>query len=238
VTVPGLSITLPTFNEEGAIEQVVEQALAAAEALTDDYELVIVDDGSTDLTGEIAEALATRHEPVRVVHHAVNRGFSGAMQSCVESAHKDLVFLAAADGQADFGDLRRFLSAIGAADLVFSRRSTGAGDWRRRSASFLWYSLLRLAFGMRVPEFAPTFLFRRRVVEELAVSVRADASNFLPVLFVSAKRRGYRVVVVDAAQPARASGNPKGLTIANVRHTLAEDLRLGWRLRLRGRGLG
>jgi glycosyltransferase involved in cell wall biosynthesis len=231
---PSLSITIPAYNEEETLESVVREAAASAATLdTDDYEVLVVNDGSTDGTGAIADRLAAELSAVRVHHHERNRGFSGAMKSCFENAQNDFAFLGPADGQARYEDLSRFWEQVGDNDLIFSYR-VGRGDRvHRKVASFLWFLGLRILFGYRVPEFSSLFLFRRSTVAELPVDVRPDASNFLPVLFITAKRRGVPVGLVGTVQHERLGGVAKGSDVRNTLRTLAEDLRLWWRLRVR-----
>src|ERR1700733_9406346 len=103
------------------LEEVVGEALAAAGGF-DSFEILIIDDGSTDGTAAIADQLADDHASVRVVHHPVNRGFSGAMLSCVENARATFLFMGPADGQAQFEDVSRFWAMTDSYDLIFSER--------------------------------------------------------------------------------------------------------------------
>lgn len=233
---PSLSITIPAYNEAETLEEVVGEALLACAKVTDDYEVVVVDDGSTDGTDRIADRLAADHPGnVRVVHHPENRGFSGAMQSCMRNAAKDWVFLGPADGQADYGDLVRFWARTGESELIFSYR-TGRGDsLRRKASSWLWYTMLRVMFGQRIPEFSSTFLFRKATLDRLQVQVRENASNFLPVLFLQAKANGVPVGLVGTVQGERRGGVAKGADPRIIVRTLVEDVRLFWELRVRRR---
>ncbi len=226
-----LSITLPAFNEESTLELVVEEARSAAQKLVRDHEVVIIDDGSTDATPRLADALAARHDDVRVVHHRRNRGFSGAMQSCVASASKDYVLLAPSDGQARFSDMVPFLEAAAESDFVFSFRTRRQDPLYRKLASGVWYAYLRVLFGCPMPQFSNLFLFRCSALREVEVAVRPDASNFLPVLYLNAIRGGYRVELVGAPQYPRVGGTPKGGSVRTALRTMAEDLHLWWGLR-------
>jgi glycosyltransferase involved in cell wall biosynthesis len=221
-----LSITFPAFNEEGTLAEVAGEAIDSGARLGVPFEVLIVNDGSTDATAETAERLAAEDERIRVVHHSTNRGFSGAMQSCVSTARGDYVFLGPADGQADYGDLSRFWGLKPKYDLIFSYRA-GRGDrFHRKAGSFVWYSLLRLLFGERIPEFSSTFLFNRRQAMALPVDVRPDASNFLPVLYLRAKQAGLRVGTLGTIQAERRQGEPKGSNVPNALRTIREDFRI------------
>lgn len=107
-----LSITIPAYNEEGSIEKVAIRALLTAKSLSKNYEVLLVDDGSTDNTGSIIDTLAKKHKEIRVIHHKKNQGFSGAIKTCYRNASKDLVFLAPADGQVDITDCKLFIEKM------------------------------------------------------------------------------------------------------------------------------
>src|SRR6201981_171826 len=102
---PGLSVFFPAYNDSGTIASMVIRAVQAAEALTPDYEVIVVNDGSVDATAEIADELARTYSHVRVVHHPRNRGYGGALQTGFRSATKDLIFYTDGDAQYDPGEL-------------------------------------------------------------------------------------------------------------------------------------
>src|ERR1043165_9581998 len=105
-----VTLAMPAYNEAPNLDRVAAEALAALAATGADGELLIVDDGSRDGTGGIADRLALREARVRVVHHDVNRGFSGAMTTALREARGEWVFLVPADGQLDMSELSRFLA--------------------------------------------------------------------------------------------------------------------------------
>lgn len=107
-----LTIAIPAYNEEGSVQRVALQALRAAKALTDKYEILLVNDGSSDRTGTIIDTLTKKHKEIRVIHHRKNQGFSGAIKTCYRNAKNDLVFLAPADGQVDIGDCKLFIEKM------------------------------------------------------------------------------------------------------------------------------
>src|SRR6185503_13692186 len=102
---PSLSVFFPAYNDSGTIASMVIRADAAASELTADYEVIVVDDGSADATADIADELARKYPHVRVVHHAKNRGYGGAIQTGVRSATKDLIFYTDGDAQYDPAEL-------------------------------------------------------------------------------------------------------------------------------------
>ncbi len=230
-----LSITIPAYNEEATLEESVDEALSAGAAINHDFEVLIVNDGSSDETGRLADSLAAARPNVRVLHHDHNRGFSGAMRSCVDEATGEYVFLGPADGQADFDELRRFWAIKDQYDLVFSCRADRHDSTGRKVSSAIWYAFLRILFGRFIPEFSSTFLFRRSAIPEFPVKIRPDASNFLPVLYLTAIETGRSVGTLRTIQHQRRGGEAKGGSVTNSMRTVIEDIVLWWRLRVRPR---
>src|SRR5881392_1732829 len=88
----GLSVFFPAYNDSGTIASMVIRAVKTASELTADYEVIVVNDGSTDATAEVANELARTYPHVRVVHHPANRGYGGALQTGFHTATKDWIF--------------------------------------------------------------------------------------------------------------------------------------------------
>src|SRR2546425_2546037 len=101
----GLSVFFPAYNDSGTIASMVIRAVHAASEITPEYEVVVVDDGSTDATAQIADELARTYPHVRVVHHPKNRGYGGALQTGFRSATKEFIFYTDGDAQYDPAEL-------------------------------------------------------------------------------------------------------------------------------------
>src|SRR5881227_551237 len=102
---PGVSVFFPAYNDEGSIERMVADALAVLPTLANDYEVIVINDGSTDATQATLEALARAHSSLRVVRHARNMGYGAALRSGFKAARKELIFYTDGDGQYDIGEL-------------------------------------------------------------------------------------------------------------------------------------
>src|SRR4249919_3393230 len=97
----GLSVFFPAYNDSGTIASMVIRAVQAAAELTPDFEVIVVNDGSADATPAILDELARTYPEVRIVHHAKNRGYGGALRSGFASATRELVFYTDGDAQYD-----------------------------------------------------------------------------------------------------------------------------------------
>ncbi|MHC4567515.1 MAG: glycosyltransferase family 2 protein [Planctomycetota bacterium] len=127
-----ISIFFPCYNEQENVERTVDDALAVLEKLDADFEIVVVNDGSSDDTGRIADEIAGRDDRVKVVHHETNLGYGSALQSGFKAATKELVFYTDGDGQFDIGEMPPLLELMEQYDIVSSceRSTPGAGpNW-------------------------------------------------------------------------------------------------------------
>src|SRR5438067_6754824 len=106
---PGISAFFPAFNDAGTIASMVLAAVHTCAALSDDYEVIVVNDGSTDYTGEVLADIASRYDRVRIITHATNRGYGGALRTGFKAASKELVFYTDGDAQYDAHELAMLL---------------------------------------------------------------------------------------------------------------------------------
>ncbi len=236
-----VTIAMPAFDEAPNLDRVADEALAALTASAVDGELLIVDDGSGDGTGAIADAIAARDARVRVVHHERNRGFSGAMTTSLRQAAGDWVFLVPADGQIDMTELGRFLAASGDADIVVGVRTRRAEGIGRVLLSRAFHRIAKTLFPLPLEEMSSVFLFRRSLTATLPVRSRPNGATFLPELLYRAHVRGARFAVLPITPRARMGGQAKGARLSVVLITLLELARLAplvrWdELRARRRG--
>ncbi len=100
-----ISVFFPCYNEQDNVARTVEQTLDVLEKLGVDFEVIIVDDGSSDSTGQVADEIASRNNRVKVVHHPTNLGYGSALQSGFKAATKELVFYTDGDGQFDINEM-------------------------------------------------------------------------------------------------------------------------------------
>jgi len=231
-TTQSLTIAIPAYNEAETVEGVAREALKVLAQTGRPHQLLLVDDGSTDGTGEILDRLAATEPAVRVIHHPTNRGFNGAIRTSLCSADTDLVFLAPADGQADLFELPAFLEAIKGCDIAISYRTQRDDPLVRRLGSVVWYAVINALFGLRLKQIASCLLVRTVVLRDIEFETRLDAGNFLPELLYKAKRKGYTFGWVPSVQHARRAGRSKGWNCRHISRTIVEDFSLWWRWRV------
>src|ERR1051325_9938401 len=147
----GLSVFFPAFNDSGTIASMVIRAVQAASALTSDYEIIVVNDGSADATPQIVDELARTYPRVRVVHHPQNRGYGGALQTGFRSASKELIFYTDGDAQYDPAEITALWARLTPdADLVNGYKIDRSDPLHRIFIGRLYHTIVSLLFGLKV----------------------------------------------------------------------------------------
>ena len=198
---PDLTIFFPAYNEVEGLERTVVAAIEAGNLLVglgeiDDYEVLVVDDASTDGTGDLADALAARHEEVRAVHHTVNRKLGGSIRTGLAEARGRWLLYTDADLPFDLFELEKAFRLLRHydADIVAIYRHDRTGEGLRRLVySYAYNSLIHTALGLRVRDvnFAGK-LIRREVLD--AVTLHSEGSFIDVELLAKAQRRGFRII--------------------------------------------
>ena len=235
ITRRGLSVVLPAYNEEAVIEQTVTRCLGVLAALAPDFEVIVVDDGSRDRTGAIADALAAAHPThVRVVHNHPNRGYGGALMAGFDAAAKELAFFMDSDGQFDIADIAKLLvlreQGPGAPRVVLGYRQHRNDPPIRLLNAWGWNRLVRLLFGVRVRDVDCAFkLFDTDLMRLCAI--HADGAMWNTELLVKLRALGVPVVEVAVGHYPRQHGSATGANLRVIVHAFSELLRLRGKLK-------
>jgi glycosyltransferase involved in cell wall biosynthesis len=227
----GISAVLPAYNEQSVIEPAVRHVADVLGRIVEDFEVVVVNDGSRDRTGEILASLAA--EPglnLRVVTHERNRGYGAALASGFDAATKELIFLTDGDKQFDVAEIAHFLPAMDEqTDLVIGWRRHRADPPMRLFNAWGWKLLVNGLFGYAARDVDCAFkLFRRQVWQSL--TVRSRGAAFSAELMIKARRAGFRVKELPVTHFPRPSGRATGARPAVILRAFKELLGLWWSL--------
>lgn len=224
-----LSVFFPMWNEQEYVERAVRAAEEECQRLQGlgevaDYELVIIDDASTDRTPQIADDLAAADPRVRVVHHPVNRGLGGAIKTGFEAVRGDVVLYTDADLPFEMLELGRALRVLRhyEADMVSAYRLDRTGEGPRRAIySFVYNGLIARLFGTRVRDINFAFKLVRRSVLEAARPV-SEGSFIDAELVIRAQRLGFHIVQIGVDYFPRTRGVSTLSSPAVIRRMLTE----------------
>jgi glycosyltransferase involved in cell wall biosynthesis len=207
--VRGLSVILPCYDEAENVERAIDEATAAGELVADAHEVLVVDDGSTDTTRELAQARAAVDPRVRVLCHDDNRGYGAAVRTGLAAARLEWVFLTDADLQFDLTDLVRFVPLAPSSDIVAGYRAHRADPPHRVVNAAAWNMLVRRVFKVPLRDVDCAFkLMRRELVQALPLT--AEGAMVSTELVTRALGAGARVVELGVAHRPRPAGRPSG----------------------------
>jgi glycosyltransferase involved in cell wall biosynthesis len=234
----GLSFFFPARNEELNVAPMVARALEMLPKYAERVEVTVVDDGSTDHTGELADALARTDPRVKVIHHRPGRGYGGAVRSGLVSATQPFVFFTDGDQQFDVADFDRLLGALTPdVDAVLGYRLTLEYGWWHKVVSRTYNRVIRLLFAGGWRDVDCAFkLFRADVFQRVPLaSVRSNGAFFSPELLITLRSKGIVTREVGIPHHERMHHEPKGTPPKVILRAIRDLLLLRLSLWLRPR---
>lgn len=223
---PSLSIFFPAYNDAGTIASLVVVAHMTARLVSDDYEVIVVDDGSPDHTGELLDELATYFPWLKVVHHPKNRGYGGALRTGFAAASKDLVFYTDGDAQYDPRELAALWQAFSPElDFVNGYKISRNDPLHRVVIGRLYHWFVKLAFGLRLRDVDCDFRLMRRSVFD-KVRLTSSSGIICVELMKKVQDHGYRIAEVPVHHFHRSYGKSQFFNIPRVARTLLDLARL------------
>lgn len=233
---PAISAFFPAYNDGGTIASMVVSALMTLRECAEDYEVVVVNDGSADYTGEILDELARVHAPrVRIIHHERNRGYGGALRTGFASARLEWVFYTDGDAQYDPRQLGRLVDALRAAegrggaavDVVNGYKISRNDPWYRALLGRCYHHLVKRMFGFRLRDVDCDFrLIRRSALQR--IELRSDSGTICLELVKKMQDAGCRFVEAPVNHYHRAFGHSQFFNFPRLWRTGVQLLGL-WR---------
>ncbi len=232
--IPGLSVFFPAYNDAGTIASLVITAVKVAATLTDDYEVIVINDGSTDDTAKILDELARIYpDHVRIVHHPQNRGYGGALRTGFATATKDFVFYTDGDGQYDPSEVTALWSKMSDnVDWVNGWKISRSDPMHRIVIGRLYHHFVKTLFRLKVRDVDCDFRLMRRRIFEI---VRLEKNSGVICLEMMKKFQdaGFRVAEHPVRHYHRAHGTSQFFNFPRVGRTLVDVIKLWWLLVVR-----
>jgi glycosyltransferase involved in cell wall biosynthesis len=203
-----LSVIVLAYNEELSLEDAVQEIAAVLQSLGRAFELIIVNDGSTDRTGQIADQLVGEIDSARVVHHRTNLGLGGGYRTGFSEARGDWITFFPADGQFPATIISQFVPLLVGADMVLGYLPERQSSLLAKALSAAERLLYWLLFGP-LPRFQGIMMFRRSLLDEVALRSSGRGWAVVMELIIRVSRGGYRVLSVPTEMRPRMSGRSK-----------------------------
>ena len=230
---PGLSVFLPAYNDSGTIASLVITSLKTAARLTQDFEVIIVNDGSADATAEIADELARTYPQVRVVHHETNRGYGGALRTGFASATRDLIFYTDGDAQYDPAEMEALWAAFNNDfDLVNGYKISRSDPLHRIVIGRVYHHTVKLLFGLKVRDVDCDFRLMRRSIFERVVLEKNSGVICLEMM-KKIQDAGFRIAEVPVHHYHRAFGKSQFFNFRRLFKTGVDVMKLWFALVIR-----
>ena len=227
---PSISVFFPAYNDEGSIERMVRDALVVLPTLTDDYEVIVVNDGSRDTTSSVLDEMAAKLSFVKVIHHQINQGYGAALRTGFRHAAKDLIFYTDGDGQYDARELAALVPLLTPdVDIVNGYKLKRADNRRRRLLGSIYNRLARLLFRLPIRDVDCDFrLIRRSRIEQ--VQLVSSSGVICTEMVRKLHAAGCTFAEVPIHHYPRAHGESQFFTLRSVARTASDFFLLWWKI--------
>jgi glycosyltransferase involved in cell wall biosynthesis len=230
---PGLSMFFPAYNDAGTIGSLVIQAQEAIRHLTPDFEIIVVNDGSRDHTGQIADELARTYSNVRVIHHVGNRGYGGALRSGFSAATKELIAYTDGDAQYDPSEIAALWARLGDdADMVTGYKISRSDPLHRIIIGRIYHHTVKLLFGLTVRDVDCDFRMMRRSIFD-TVHLEKNSGVICLEMMKKITDAGFRIAEVPVHHYHRAYGRSQFFNFARLYRTAIDVFKLWYALVVR-----
>src|SRR3989338_7007873 len=226
--VPALSIFFPFWNEEKNIEKVVEAAVLVARKISEKWEMILIDDGSSDNTLEILKRLAIGNSNIRVITHETNRGYGAALRSGFEKSKYDLIVFTDGDGQFDFSQVNKFLKKIEKSDIVIGYRKKRFDNPIRHVLMNLLKIWDLVFFRFLYRDIDCGFkMFKKDALQKI-LPFKSEGAMITTEILAKAKRAKLKISQVEVSHYPRIYGDQSGGNLRVIVRAVKESFALWW----------
>lgn len=226
---PELSVFFPAYNEEENLERTIKSTLKLLPNIAKKWEVIIVNDGSRDRTGEIAKKLSEQNDRIKVMSHKVNKGYGEALKTGFRNARHSWVAFTDSDGQFDFSEIRKFLPHTKTADLILGYRLDRADPILRRIYGFVWGFIAKVLLGITVRDYSCGFKLIKKEVFDRVEPLEAGEKVTQLEMLAKAKRLGFKTVEIGVHHFPRRFGQQTGANIMVTAKSILDLLKLWWK---------
>jgi len=206
-----LSIFFPAYNEEANIADTIKQADQMAQSVTNTYEIIIVNDGSKDQTGQVTQETITQFPNARLITHEQNKGYGEALLTGLRNAQYEWVFFSDSDLQFDLNQIHDLIPFTNNHDVVIGYRAPRQDPFMRKVNAWGWKMLNRSMFGLKVKDIDCAYkLFKKTALDPVLPDMQSGGAMISAELLIRLTRNGAKVKEVPVRHFPRKAGSPTG----------------------------
>ena len=225
-----LTAFFPAYNDEHTIETIVRSAAREIATVTDDFEILVINDGSKDGTGAIADRLAAELPFVRAIHHPRNMGYGAALITGFKNATKDLIFYTDGDGQYDVREIHNLFAQLRPnIDLVNGYKVKRSDAWYRVWIGALYRRAMRFVFALSISDVDCDFRLMRRSIFD-TITLESTSGVICVEMARKFDAAGFRMTEIPVSHYPRLHGRSEFFRFRQLSHTLKGLLRIWWNL--------
>ncbi|MBI4039698.1 glycosyltransferase family 2 protein [Candidatus Daviesbacteria bacterium] len=226
-----ISVFFPAYNEQENIAKTLDQAVYVLDRIAAVYEIIVVNDGSSDETAQIVDGYVAQDPHIRMITHLPNQGYGAALKSGLYASRYRLICYTDADGQFDFSEIGKFLDKITGCDMVVGYRLKRQEGLVRQFNAKAWTGLMRLLFNVRARDVDCGFKLLKKKVIDTIPRLEANGAMVSAELLAKAQRAHFKIVEVPVHHYPRMAGHPTGANIQVILRAFRELIKLWGELR-------
>jgi len=222
---PDITVFFPVYKDELTVEMVANKAIAVCQEISDNFEIIIIDDCSPDRSGAIADELAARHPFIRAIHHPQNMGYGAALKTGFQNAKYELICLTDGDDEYDLNDLKKMIKLQEFYDLIITFRYKKIYSNKRIFISFIYNKVLRWLFRTRFRDISTGMrLVRKSLIDDLNLT---SNSPFIGAeITIKSMLKGYRIGEMGIQTFPREFGKGSSTSTKNIINTIKDILKI------------
>jgi glycosyltransferase involved in cell wall biosynthesis len=225
-----ISVFFPAYNEQDNIAQTVENAFKIIPDIAKNFEILVINDGSSDKTADVLAQLSRKYNNLRVLTHQHNKGYGGALKTGFASARYDYIFFSDGDGQFNLRQIEKLLALAQTCDIVAGFRMKRQDPFHRIVNAKAYNMLVRILFGLNVRDIDCAFkMIKKNVIE--AIELKSDSQFISAEFLIKAKKRGFIIKQVGVDHFPRKTGKATGANLSAIINSFRELFKLWNELR-------